>query len=195
MPKMTVKPKLDDCLPPDDNTDLNTSTSKHGLCPKLDNVVTHFLNGQGGWTTPAGGGGGAIVYQSVSGTTDVSTTSTSFVSLDEMELTVGEEGVYLVLFNMAAYLKKTAAANILRGEVEIKKNGTAQLNRELFGTIGYSTTVNRYLYAVVAMHSIHSLSENDVIAVNWKAVDANSTFYNDPSTNRLRVLTLIKLGD
>lgn len=47
--------KLDDLGAPDDNTDLNASTSRHGLLPKLNNVATDFLNGQGGWTTPAGG--------------------------------------------------------------------------------------------------------------------------------------------
>lgn len=38
-----------------DNTTNNASTTKHGFCPKLSNVVTQFLNGQGGWTAPAGG--------------------------------------------------------------------------------------------------------------------------------------------
>lgn len=47
--------KLDDLAAPDDNTDLNASTSKHGLLLKLDNVATHFLDGQGAWTTPSGG--------------------------------------------------------------------------------------------------------------------------------------------
>jgi len=47
--------KLDDLAAPDDNTDLNVSITAHGLCPKLDNTVTNFLNGQGGWTAPAGG--------------------------------------------------------------------------------------------------------------------------------------------
>jgi len=48
--------KLDDFGTPDDNTDLNASTTYHGLLPKLSNTVTEFLNGQGGWTVPAGGG-------------------------------------------------------------------------------------------------------------------------------------------
>lgn len=47
--------KLDDLAAPDDNTDLNASASAHGLLPKLSNVATEFLNGQGSWATPAGG--------------------------------------------------------------------------------------------------------------------------------------------
>lgn len=53
---MTASTKLDDFATPDDNTDLNASTTYHGLLPKLDNNTAHFLNGQGTWATPAGGG-------------------------------------------------------------------------------------------------------------------------------------------
>lgn len=52
--------KLDDLAAPDDNTDLNASATAHGLLPKLSNVVTEFLNGQGGWTVPAGGTGDVV---------------------------------------------------------------------------------------------------------------------------------------
>ena len=41
--------KLDDWLTPDDNTDLNASTTAHGLLPKLDNNSDHYLDGQGNW--------------------------------------------------------------------------------------------------------------------------------------------------
>ncbi len=37
------------------NTTNNASTTKHGFLPMLDNNSAHFLNGQGAWTTPAGG--------------------------------------------------------------------------------------------------------------------------------------------
>ena len=38
-----------------DITTNNSSTTKHGFLPKLDNVSTNFLNGQGAWAVPAGG--------------------------------------------------------------------------------------------------------------------------------------------
>lgn len=47
--------KLDNLAEPDDNADLDSSVTKHGLMKKLDNDPTHFLNGQGNWV--AGGGG------------------------------------------------------------------------------------------------------------------------------------------
>lgn len=43
--------KLDDLQSPDDNTDLNVSTSAHGLMPKLPNLAAQFINGQGSWKT------------------------------------------------------------------------------------------------------------------------------------------------
>ncbi len=49
--------KLDDLAAPDDNTDLNASATKHGLCPKLSNVSTEFLNGTGAWSTPTASDG------------------------------------------------------------------------------------------------------------------------------------------
>lgn len=73
--------KLDDFAATDDNTDLNVSTSAHGLCPKLDNTVTNFLNGQGGWTAPGGSGGALVLIdeQTVSGS---AVQSLTFSSLD-----------------------------------------------------------------------------------------------------------------
>lgn len=50
--------KLDDLAAPDDNTDLNVSTTKHGLAPKLPNDATKYLDGTGAYSVPAGGGGG-----------------------------------------------------------------------------------------------------------------------------------------
>lgn len=47
--------KLDELAPPDDNTNLNASTSAHGLLRKLDGNPNHYLNGQGEWTTPGAG--------------------------------------------------------------------------------------------------------------------------------------------
>lgn len=63
--------KLDDAAAPDDNTDLNASTTKHGLLKKLDDDDTHYLDGKGAWTAPAGGnGGGDVHHQAVLPITD-----------------------------------------------------------------------------------------------------------------------------
>jgi len=43
--------KLDDLAAPDDNTDLDASTTKHGLLKKLDGSTEKYLRGDGAWTT------------------------------------------------------------------------------------------------------------------------------------------------
>jgi hypothetical protein len=48
--------KIDDLAAGDDNTDLNVSTSRHGLTPKLSNVATEYLSGTGAFSTPSGSG-------------------------------------------------------------------------------------------------------------------------------------------
>lgn len=48
--------KLDDLAAPDDNTDLNATTSAHGLLPKLGGGTSNFLRADGTWAAPAGGG-------------------------------------------------------------------------------------------------------------------------------------------
>ena len=50
--------KLDDFGTPDDNTDLDATTSRHGLLPKLGGGTTNFLRADGTWAAPAGGSGG-----------------------------------------------------------------------------------------------------------------------------------------
>lgn len=54
--------KLDNLTTPDDNIDLDASIAEHGLLKKLDNDGTHYMDGQGGWTVPAGGGGGGVEF-------------------------------------------------------------------------------------------------------------------------------------
>lgn len=48
--------KLDDLGAPDANTDLNVSTTKHGLCPALPNDATKYLDGTGAYSVPVGTG-------------------------------------------------------------------------------------------------------------------------------------------
>jgi len=46
--------KIDDLAAGDDNTDLDASTARHGLCPKFPNDNTKFLRGDGLFAAPTG---------------------------------------------------------------------------------------------------------------------------------------------
>lgn len=55
---LTTSTKLDDLAAPDDNTDLNASTLKHGLMRKLSGSSLEYMDGTGVFSVPAGGTGG-----------------------------------------------------------------------------------------------------------------------------------------
>jgi hypothetical protein len=44
--------KLDDLAATDNNTDLDSTSTKHGLCPKLSGTATQALLGNGSWGSP-----------------------------------------------------------------------------------------------------------------------------------------------
>jgi hypothetical protein len=52
--------KLDDLAAPDDNTDLDATTSAHGLLPKLGGGTTNYLRADGTWAAPAGTAGSTV---------------------------------------------------------------------------------------------------------------------------------------
>jgi len=45
--------QLDNLAGPDDNVDLNASTTAHGLLPKLTGNASQYLDGSGGWSAPS----------------------------------------------------------------------------------------------------------------------------------------------
>lgn len=57
-----------------DITTLNSSTSAHGLLPKLDGTTTNFLRGDGTWAAPGGGG----VWSEIAEASPTSGTNLSF---------------------------------------------------------------------------------------------------------------------
>lgn len=75
-----------------DITTNNASTTKHGFLKKLDNTATHYMDGTGAWSTPAGSGGsgtvtsvtytGDGVVQSSTPTSAVTTTGTLTATLN-----------------------------------------------------------------------------------------------------------------
>lgn len=80
--------KLDDFAAPDDNTDLNATTARHGLMPKLSNSILQFMRGDGNWAIPNGGftttatAAGNTVLTALSNRTQVFTgTTTQTVTL------------------------------------------------------------------------------------------------------------------
>ena len=120
--------KLDDLATPDDNTDLNASTTRHGLLRKLSNVATEYLDGSGAWSTPAGGGGGggAPVGDRVHDTATAifTTSSTSFVDVPPLTRTITLTAARRVLVIFTGTGDNTA--NTGRVDLDIAIDGVRQ---------------------------------------------------------------------
>ena len=84
--------KLDDFAAPDDNTDLNVSITKHGLCPKAPNDTNQFLRGDGTWA-------GEKTVQVVNTQTGAVATGTTILPYDDTipQITEGDEYMTLAI--------------------------------------------------------------------------------------------------
>lgn len=85
--------KLDDLAAPDNNTDLNVSTTAHGLCPILPNDATKVMDGTGAYTQT----GWTLVNKTAD--EDV-TNSTTLQNDDELAFTPAAGGTYEVEISM-----------------------------------------------------------------------------------------------
>lgn len=110
--------KLDDLATPDDNTDLNASSARHGLCPKLSNVATEYLTGTGTWATPGAGSSfvGASAYKNANQTITAQTWTAITLPAENFDsgtihstssntgrFTVPTTGYYLVAANVGRF--------------------------------------------------------------------------------------------
>ena len=105
-------PKLDDLATPDDNTDLNASTTRHGLMPKLGNNTRHFFRGDGTQATYA-----SLTASAVAATGSVYTdaaslgiTNTTFITCDSsakgVKLPTGAAGDIMEVINNSSTAAK-----------------------------------------------------------------------------------------
>lgn len=74
--------KLDDLAAPDDNTDLDSTTSLHGLLPKLGGGSSNFLRADGTWAAPPGGVDTTALHKATAGEIAAMTAKATPVSAD-----------------------------------------------------------------------------------------------------------------
>lgn len=159
--------KLDNLAAPNDNTDLNATTSAHGLLKKLSNVSTEFLNGQGNWVALSAsssittgtlpivrGGTGVSAIQSFSGyrntNLSINTASWMKINVDSERFDIGSvfdsavnyrfQPTIAGIYQMSAYFSTTDAISGILYAISIWKNGSLSL----LGTIEALTAANTY---------------------------------------------------
>jgi hypothetical protein len=104
--------KLDDFAAPDDNTDLNATSARHGLLPKLSNNARQFLKGDGTWgsyaslTATATAAAGTLFSDAAL----LASTNTTFITSDNaakgVALPTGAAGDIMEVINNSAFAAK-----------------------------------------------------------------------------------------
>lgn len=84
--------KLDDLAAPDDNTDLDATTLKHGLLPKLGGGTTNYLRADGSWAAPPGGGS-SVFWSKISNSSTITITNTATATLNRLHLITTSSGL------------------------------------------------------------------------------------------------------
>jgi hypothetical protein len=115
--------KLDDFASPDDNTDLNATTSAHGLLPKLSNNARQFLRGDGFWSTYASVTATPVAADGTNSATAAAlpTTNTAFITCDlatkGVRLPTGAAGDIIEVINNDATAARLypASGGVLNG--------------------------------------------------------------------------------
>ncbi|MBA7615162.1 hypothetical protein ES703_22439 [subsurface metagenome] len=159
--------KLDDFATPDDNADLNSSTSRHGLLKKLDNTATNFMNGKGNWSAPAGDIGEGHInilpvnYNSIGqGTWALSVQDTEYLNHYFYTTTQvqGDNVSYKVYLQAGTYTLRIVSLTYLdSGIVTFDINDTEIASFDLYSAGIVRNAVNSQADIVVAATGLYTL--------------------------------------
>lgn len=140
--------KLDDLTAPDDNTDLDASTSKHGLMKKFPGGTANFLRADGTFAAPAGGdvGEGHICILPWNYSAIIQGTWALIIStLQALCCYVGNQSVqndeinYKVFLAAGTYtLDILGVLNTNNGIATITLDGVSQGTIDLYGSLTYN---------------------------------------------------------
>jgi len=141
--------KLDDWGVPDDNTDLNATTLRHGLLPKLSGSTSNVLRGDGSWGDL--GNGGVWKWTDRPFGVDFSLSSGSLnISQGYIDISYpltspdASEALLKVMFSV-----NTAAGNAARGQIHFAdENGRNNFNCPMLtmpSLLGYQSQVWQFV--------------------------------------------------
>ena len=101
--------KLDDLATPDDNTDLDATTGRHGLLPKLGGGTSNFLRADGSWASPSGGAAGTDRCLVLSDGTEYTEAGNSLATALDFEI-IRDSGKSITAWRVVIALKMSDGA-------------------------------------------------------------------------------------
>ncbi len=167
--------KLDDFSAPDDNTDLNATTSRHGLLPKLGGGTTNYLRADGAWAAPAGGGGDGAYTMLADVKLTAAASSISFTNISQdyddlflmLDMRTDKAGQY---DNVYIKINGDAGANYDTLLVFLSNSSSVGVSKAAIGSTPSSTwqfwangalsPSNEFAAYVLTMHDYTSTTKN-----------------------------------
>ena len=134
-----------------------------------------------------------ITYQTVVGTTDITTAGGGWADISQMTLTVAVAGTYLILGSITVYNDRAAttanntAVRIINNAVHLVGGQSTQGDDHV--------AASQYDESQISLHTVVALAVNDVVKMQWD--NNGGTSYNSASSSstfRSRRLTIIRLA-
>ncbi len=126
------------------------------------------------------------------GTASDTTGSITYVDIDDMSITVVNDGTYSIVFS-ASITVQTSAGVSAEGDIEILNNAASVVT----GKVGFWNNANggvRGVQQIVGLTSIETLSAGDVIKVRWKVQDVNGDIFSFSDGTKFRTLSLVRIN-
>jgi hypothetical protein len=173
--------KLDDLATPDDNTDLDATSTRHGLLPKLSGTATQYLNGTGSWSTPSGG-------------------NTEFVSIDNTDSpytnVAGNDGKVVLCDDSSGAITVNLQAAATAGDgYTVGFLKTSSSNYVLIDPNGSETVGGRSSGRLVSQYDFVLIRSD---GTNWHIIGANysprEVVYTSTGSNTFTTVNEVPLG-
>jgi hypothetical protein len=182
-----TKPKLDSWTAPDNgSSNLNSNSSRPGLCPQLSGNASTYLDGSGAFSTPAGSGGGGAgsVASAVDGSEPTATTTFSFVAGDNVTLgTSLSDGVRTLTINASGSSSSSGAPGTQYIDLLSLRYGTSAIaapEQVALATTTGTNTMSAFAYDAAAEEGlVLNLHVSPQVSTTS---NATLTFYWVPAT-------------
>ncbi len=128
----------------------------------------------------------------VEGTASDTTGSVTYVDIDDMSLTVINDGTYLIIFS-ASLTIQTSAGVSAEGDIEILNNAASLVTGKVGFWVNHSGGI-RGVQQITTLTAVETLSKDDVIKVRWKVQDANGDIFSFSDGTKFRTLSLVRIN-
>ena len=121
-----------------------------------------------------------------------STGNTAYTDIADMELTIVNNGTYLIVFS-ASITIQTSTGVSAEGDIEILNNAASVVTGKVGFWDNHASGI-KGVQQIVSLTSIETLSKDDVIKVRWKVQDVNGDIFSFSDGTKFRTLSIVRIN-